>query len=267
MSAGTGFGAGRAVASSMAGSADRGKGRRRWTDPTVRCIVAAVDEERAAWLRDRRTAVEAEYDEEAAEYDDHPYPASLHAGFIDRLLATCPPDGIVLDAPCGTGQYFAQVAASGRRVAGVDQSAGMLAQARQRGIAEQLEHVGLQELSYEGTFDGAMTIDAMENVPPEDWPVVVANIGRALRPGGHYYLTIEEVLERDVDAAYEALQASGAPVVRGEVIEGDVAGYHFYPGRERALTWLGDAGFAVVAEDAERNDDWGYRHVLLRRDG
>ena len=226
-----------------------------------------MNDKRAAWLRDRRAAVEAQYDLELAEYDDHPYPASLHAAFIDRLLATCPPAGIVLDAPCGTGQYFPQVAASGRRVAGVDQSAGMLAQARQRGIAERLEHIGLQELSYEAAFDGVMTVDAMENVPPEDWPVVIANIRRALKPGGHYYLTIEEVSDDDVEAAFRALQQSGAPAVRGEVIEGDVAGYHFYPGRERALAWLAEAGFAVVAEDTEWHDDWGYRHLLLRQNG
>ena len=238
----------------------------RWTVPGHARIVAAVNEARAAWLRDRRTVVEAQYDLESAEYDDNPYPASLHIAFIDRLLATCPPGGIVLDAPCGTGQYFPQVAASGRRVAGVDQSAGMLAQARQRGIAEQLEHIGLQELTYEAAFDGAMTIDAMENIPPEDWPGVIANLRRALKPGGHYYLTIEEVSDDDVEAAFRSLQGSGAPAVRGEVIEGDVAGYHFYPGRERALAWLADAGFAVVAEDAEWNDDWGYRHLLLRRD-
>jgi SAM-dependent methyltransferase len=226
-----------------------------------------VNEERAAWLRERRSAVETQYDLEAAEYDEHPYPVALHVAFIDRLLATCPPGGIVLDAPCGTGQYFPQVAASGRRVAGVDQSAGMLAQARQRAIAEHVEQIGLQELAFVAAFDGAMTVDAMENVPPEDWPVVVANIHRALKPGGHYYLTLEEVSDDDVEVAFRALQESGAPAVRGEVIEGDVAGYHFYPGRKRALEWLADAGFAVVAEDAEWNDDWGYRHLLVRRDG
>jgi hypothetical protein len=42
----------------------------------------------------------------------------------------------------------------------------------------------LQELSFEAAFDGAMTVDAMENIPPEDWPVVIANIRRALKPAG-----------------------------------------------------------------------------------
>lgn len=219
---------------------------------------------RAAWLRERREAVEAEYDLEAADYDASPYPRSLHAGYVDRLLATCPPDGLVLDAPCGTGPFFAQVRAGGRRVVGTDQSAGMLAQAAARDIAERVEHVGLQELPFEGEFDAAMTIDALENVPPEDWPTVVANLRRALKAGAHWYLTVEEIEDADIQAAFHAQRISGLPSVRGEVIEGDTAGYHYYPGREQALAWLREGGFEVVAEDLEWNDDWGYRHLLVR---
>ena len=79
-----------------------------------------------------------------------------------------------------------------------------------------------------------MTVDAMENVFPEDWPAVLANLRRAVRPGGHLYLTVEEVPETDLDDAFADLSARGLPVVRGEVIEGDVAGYHFYPGATRS---------------------------------
>jgi SAM-dependent methyltransferase len=223
--------------------------------------------DRAAWLRERREAVEAEYDLESADYDASSYPRSLHARYVDRLLATCPPNGLVLDAPCGTGPFFAQVKASGRRVIGIDQSSGMLARAAAQGIADRVEQVGLQELPFEAEFDGAMTIDALENVPPEDWPTVVANLRRALKPGGHWYLTVEEIEDADIEAAYETQRTSGVPSVRGEVIEGDTAGYHYYPGREQALAWLRDGGFEVVAEDLEWNDDWGYRHLLVRASG
>jgi SAM-dependent methyltransferase len=223
--------------------------------------------DRGEWLQERRRAVEADYDADAPTYDQDPYPVELHITFVDRLLTTCPPGAVVLDAPCGTGPYFAQVAASGRRVVGADQSAGMLAQARARGIAESLEHVGLQELAFDGAFDGAMTVDAMEHVPPEDWPTVVANLRRALRPGGHLYVTLEEVEDAAVAEAFTELAARGLPVVRGEVVEGDTGGYHFYPGRDRAIAWLADGGFEAVAEDTDWRDDWGYRHLLLRRTG
>lgn len=222
--------------------------------------------DRQAWLAERRAAVRAQYDDEAPNYDaeESAYPVPLHAAFVERLLATCPPGGRVLDAPCGTGKYFAQVAASGRRVVGADQSAGMLAQARAKGIAESLEQVGLQELPFNAEFDGAMTIDGMENVPPEDWPLVLANLRRALRPGGHLYLTVEEIGEADIADAFEKQSAQGLPTVHGEVIEGDTAGYHFYPGRDQALTWLAESGLEVVAEDFDQQEGFGYRHLLTR---
>lgn len=220
--------------------------------------------DRSAWLRERRAAVEADYDRDAPTYDLDPYPIALHRTFVDRLLATCPPGGLVLDAPCGTGPYFEQVAASGRHIVGADQSAGMLEQAAARGIADRVVHVGLQELAFEAEFDGAMTIDALEHVPPEEWPGVVANIRRALMPAAHWYVTLEEVEQDTIDEAYRDLAAQGLPAVQGEVVEGDTGGYHFYPGRDRALGWLADGGFEPVAEDADWRDDWGYRHLLLR---
>jgi len=222
--------------------------------------------DRQAWLAERRAATVAVFDAEAAEYESDVYPTAMQADFVACLVDTCPPGGVVLDAPCGTGKYFAVVAAAGRRVVGIDQSAGMLAEARAKGIAESLRLVGLQELAFDGAFDAAMTVDAMENVSPEDWPVVLGNLRRAVRPGGHLYLTVEELREDRVDAAYGDLVARGAPAVRGEVVEGGVAGYHFYPGRERVVAWIAAGGLEVIEEarSAGDADTWGYRHFLLR---
>ena len=147
---------------------------------------------------------------------------------------------------------------------GVDQAPGMAAQARAKRIADSVEDIGLQELAFDGEFDGVMVVDAMENVPPEDWPIVLANLRRALRPGGHLYLTLEEQDEADTASTFQQLSASGAPAVVGEVIEGDVAGYHYYPGRAQALAWIADAGFEPVAEDYDQQAGWGYRHLFLR---
>lgn len=220
--------------------------------------------DRRDWLLERRAAVEATYDAEAPSYDEHPYPAAMQRRFVERLVGLCPPSGIVLDAPCGTGQYFPLVASADRRVVGIDQSAGMLERARARGIAVALHQVGLQELRFEAEFDAVMTIDAMENVFPEDWPLVLANLHRAVRSGGQLYLTVEEVAESMVDGAFAALVARGLPVVRGEVIEGDVAGYHYYPGRDRVMRWLEAEGLAVVEQDTEAHEGWAYWHLLLR---
>ena len=219
---------------------------------------------REDWLRERRAAVTAQYDAEAPSYDEELYPTTSHAAFVERLLRTCPLGGVVLDAPCGTGRYFELVRAAGRRVVGIDQSAGMLAQARSKGIAERVERVGLQELAFDSEFDGSMTIDALENIPPEEWPLVLANLHRAVRQDGHLYLTVEEVDEAEIEAGDAVARANRWPAVHGEVIEGDTAGYHYYPGRERVMGWLEAEGLEVVDEAFDQEEDWGYRHLLVR---
>jgi ubiquinone/menaquinone biosynthesis C-methylase UbiE len=220
--------------------------------------------DRHDWLADRRQAVVAAYDDLAPTYDENEYPSEAQRQWVSRLLETCPRGGTVLDAPCGTGKYFPMVAAAGRRVVGIDQSEGMLVQARARDIAASVQHLGLQEMSFVSEFDAVMTIDAMENVAPEDWPLVLANMRRALRPRGHIYLTVEENDETQIDEAFAALTARGLPAVRGEVVEGDVAGYHYYPGRDRVIAWLEAERLEILAEDYVQEDGWGYRHLLLR---
>ena len=222
--------------------------------------------DRQTWLQERRAAVTAAYDAEAVTYDDEPYPAAMQRAFVTRLIESCPDDGLILDAPCGTGQYFPLVAAAGRRVVGIDQSSGMLEQARARGIAVALHRIGLQELAFDGEFDGVMTVDAMENVFPEAWPTVLANLRRSARPDGYLYLTVEEVDDRVVDEAYATLTSAGLPAMHGEVIEGDVAGYHFYPGRPRVARWLEAAALRIVDQATEAQDGWAYWHLLLQRD-
>lgn len=220
--------------------------------------------DRRVWLAERRQAVIASYDAEAATYDEHEYPSDMQREWVARALRLIPPGGTVLDAPCGTGKYFPVLAAAGHPVVGADQSAGMLAQARARGIAVALEHVALQDLSYAQEFDAVITVDAMENVAPEDWPLVLANLHRAARPGGVMYLTVEETDQSEVDQAFAGLSARGLPAVRGEVVEGDVAGYHYYPGREQVLEWFGREGLEIADEGFGQEEGWGYRHFLLR---
>jgi ubiquinone/menaquinone biosynthesis C-methylase UbiE len=218
--------------------------------------------DRQAWLRERRQTAEERHDAiHAFTYDDrYGEIGPTHRRFVVDLLERCPPGGTVLDAACGTGKYFAMVTDSGRRVVGTDQSTGMLARARARFPAVPLERVGLQELAFDAEFDAVMCIDAMENVPPEDWPRVVANLRRAARPGGPVYLTVEQVDDQELDRELADATARGLPVVRGEASRD---GYHFYPSRPQVDGWLAEAGLAVVAEDHSQGDGYGYRHLLL----
>ena len=108
---------------------------------------AAPTAERSAWLRDLRRVDERQEDDLAGDFDgEWGEIEPLHHIFVGRFLSRLPPDGRVLDAACGT-----------------DKS-------------------DLQELPYRGAFDGVLCVDAMEFVPPEDWPVVLECVRRARSP-------------------------------------------------------------------------------------
>ena len=240
----------------MAGSSDSTRSGRR-------ASVGPVD--RAAWLAERRAAVEAEYTRDGPSYDEGYDPATpVHRWFVARLIETTPEGGTVLDAACGTAPYAGMVVEAGRTYIGIDQSAGMLASASAKWPDLRFERTGLQELSLEGACDAAMCIDAMENVPPEDWPGVLVGLRRALRPGGHIYLTVEEVDPGRVDDGFTQATAAGLPAVHGEVVRGDTAGYHYYPDREQVERWGSESGLEIVQRADEWLDGYGYHHLLLR---
>jgi ubiquinone/menaquinone biosynthesis C-methylase UbiE len=221
--------------------------------------------DRKEWLAERRAAVEAGYTRDGPTYDDGYDPTTpTHRRFVARLIDACPEGGSVLDAACGTGPYIGMVLEAKRQAVGVDQSGGMLDRARSKFPGASFEQIGLQEMAFDRDFDAAMCIDAMEHVPPEEWPMVLANLRQAVRPGGHIYLSLEEVEQEELDRAYEETTAAGVPAVFGEDIGKDTGGYHYYPGRERVRDWLAQAGLELVDEADEWLDGYGYRHVLVR---
>jgi cyclopropane fatty-acyl-phospholipid synthase-like methyltransferase len=140
----------------------------------------------------------------------------------------------------------------------------MLARARARGIAFSLQRTSLQDLSYAGRFDAVLTIEAMQHIPPEDWPGVLANLRRAVRPGGLVYLTVQDLHQHHIQRAFESLRARGLPAVRGELAEAAAAGYHYFPGRDRAVDWFGQQRPAIIDEGFRRGNGWGHHHFLLR---
>jgi ubiquinone/menaquinone biosynthesis C-methylase UbiE len=133
--------------------------------------------------------------------------APSHAEFIGKFLAQCPPGCTVLDAACGTGKYWPLILASGRRVSGIDQSQEMLNRAQAKFPDVPVRKLGLQEFSDAGACDALICVDAMENIFPEDWPVVLGNFYRALRPGGLLYFTVELADPDETQAAFEKGQA------------------------------------------------------------
>jgi cyclopropane fatty-acyl-phospholipid synthase-like methyltransferase len=215
--------------------------------------------DRQAWLNAQLASAEASYEQGAGE--EGPI-TGTHRRFVQTVIDSCPAGGAVLDAPCGTGRYFDLVLAAGRTVVGMDQSGGALARARNRSAGVELEKARLQELALEREFDAAMCIDAMEFVCPEDWPVVLGNLRRAVRRGGLLYLTVEQIDQAEIESAYADARAEGLPVIYGETRRG--GGYHHYPPTERIFKWVAAEGLEVVDEAVTRARNYGYLHLLLR---
>jgi SAM-dependent methyltransferase len=230
--------------------------------------TGAPTAERRAWLRDLRRVDERQEDDLAGAFDAHWGEIEpMHHAFVGRFLSRLPSEGRVLDAACGTGKYFAMVLASGRSLLGVDHAGALLAIAAAKFPQVPTEKHDLQELPYRGEFDGVLCVDAMEFVPPEEWPPVLERFRWALRPRGWLYLTVELAPADRVRAANQAARRSGLPVVDGEVIWDEPDGYyHHYPSMQHVRAWLAAAGFGI-AEEAEgswHEEGYAYHHVLAR---
>lgn len=217
--------------------------------------------ERAMWLGEKRRVSEVRYDTlHAVTYDQNWGHINVsHRLFLQRFLDLCPQECTILDAACGTGKYWSLILESGRIVVGVDQSQQMLLQASKKFPHVHTDKMGLQEINLSAAFDGVICVDAMEFIPPEDWPLVLNNFSRALKSHGHLYFTVELIEARERDGAYREGQKQGLPLVEGEYAhEGS---YHYYPALEQVRIWAGQMSFSVT----EEGEGDGYHHFLVQR--
>ena len=221
--------------------------------------------DRITWLREMQRDCEEQYDRESTLYDEQGgvYSNITHQQFIQEFLSFLPPNSKVLDAPCGTGRYLPFLLEKGHSLVGIDQSHGMLKRAKIKFPTVQFEKMGLQEMAFQEVFDGAICMDAMENVPPEDWSLVLNNFHRALKPHGYFYFTaetLENANEIEIQQAFERAQQAGLPVVYGEYPDEEV--YHYHPTRQQVREWTQQAGFEILKDG---NGEIWYYHILLQK--
>jgi len=238
--------------------------------------------ERAEWLKQMRDKAEALYDHLSPEYwvTFGLYANETHREYLLKFLGRVPPRSTLLSAACGAGRYDGMLLEAGHSVVGIDQSAGMLARARERFPEARYEKLGLQEMDFRESFDGVICIDALEHVCPEDWPGILRRFREALKPGGVLYLTAVLAEQDALQEAYERALERGLPVVFGEIAdkveqayertlelpvavadEADEAAYHYCPSPEQVRAWLEQAGLVI---EEEGTGDW-YEHFIVRK--
>jgi arsenite methyltransferase len=158
-----------------------------------------------------------------------------------RAAVAAQPGERILDLGCGPGYYVAELAelvGPGGHVAGMDQSAAMLAIARSR--CEGRDNTSFAEgdataLPFEdGAFDAVLSVQVMEYV--QDVAAALAEVRRVLRPGGRVVLwdvdwrtvswhsehpdRMEHILSAwDQHLVHPALPRTLAPLLRGAGFE------------------------------------------------
>lgn len=238
--------------------------------------------ERAEWLKKIREHAEALYDHISPQYwvTFGQNVEEAHRVYFQKFVERVPPGGNVLSAACGAGRFDGMLLEAGYHVVGIDQSAGMLARAKEHFPQIEYKKMALQEIYFQEAFDGIICMDAMEHICPEDYPEILRSFQEALKPGGVLYFTAdrEEEPDFDLNLYYERAKALGLPVVFGEVIDetayewaiqqpelsgeqSDIAVYHYYPPLDKIRTWLNEADLAIEEEGAGS----GFHHFVVRK--
>jgi SAM-dependent methyltransferase len=146
----------------------------------------------------------------------------LRQRFLDEIGQYLPPSGEVLDIGCGFGLFSLYYASTGRGrfLRGLDVNARRIAVARRAAARLSIDNVAYtvgdaRDFKADGEVAAAYMLDIVHHVPPETVPPLLAQLRRALAPGGH-------LLVKDVDTrpapkrwftwALDKAMAPGAPV-------------------------------------------------------
>ena len=158
-------------------------------------------------------AVDAMFDAIAPGYDVTNRVISLGLDLRWRRRAVLslglPPESVVLDLACGTGDLCLELARHGLVGIGVDRSAGMLRAAQGRVTAPLVRGDGLTLPLRSGALDGLVCGFALRNFAT--LPPVLAECARVLRPGGRLALL-------EVDAPSNPVLRLGHQVWFGKVV-------------------------------------------------
>jgi 2-polyprenyl-3-methyl-5-hydroxy-6-metoxy-1,4-benzoquinol methylase len=240
--------------------------------------------ERSEWLKLMQRRAEELYDRFSPRYwvTWGLVVEETHRVYLQKFLERVAPQGAILSAACGAGRFDGFLLEAGHSVVGIDQSAKMLASAKEHFPEVKYKKMALREMNFRESFDGVICMDAMEHICPEDYPGILQGFQKALKPGGVLYFTADREEEPDFDLQmyFEQGKARGLPIVFGEVADEaafeeamameqievpdeltDRAVYHYYPPLKKVREWIDQADFAVEEEGAGN----GFHHFVVRK--
>jgi trans-aconitate methyltransferase len=120
---------------------------------------------------------------DAGLYDEkHSFVWKMAAGLVELLDPK--PGERILDIGCGTGHLTAQIAASGATARGIDQSAEMVRQAREKFPELRFDVMDAREITLDESFDAVFSNATLHWIKEPE--CVIQGISKILRPGGRF---------------------------------------------------------------------------------
>ena len=210
------------------------------------------------------SSTEHGYDLLAPKFDRTPF--RTPDGFIERSLEGVSGDA-ALDLCCGTGAAMAILRARGfDRVVGIDRSAGMLDQARQRvQDAELIRGDALNPpSSLHGQLDVVTCYGAFGHIDEHDEGRLCDAVYDCLRPGGRFVFITSTMPRLTSPAWWVARGFNGAMRVRNALIDPPFVMYYLTFLLPRARALLEARGFLVAARETPEVPRLWVVHAIKR---
>ena len=204
---------------------------------------------------DPKTIVREGYDRASIAYrgDEFRSEGSGYAYWLSRLERTLAPGSRVLDLGCGCGIPASRDLARGHRVTGVDLSPVQVARARRLVPGVRFLCADMAEVEFEPrSFDAAIALFSLINLPLPEQPVVITRVSSWLVPGGRFLAIVGKLASTRIEPDFRG--------VRGATMYWSHADVQTY--RE----WFEQAGFVIEEEGSEpRDGNPGYAVIIGRR--
>lgn len=130
------------------------------------------------------------YDKHAEQYFESTVSLDMRA-IYDRFLKELVPGAHILDAGCGSGRDTKAFLDRGYRVTAIDASP-RLAQLATTFSGHACEVLTFQEMEFREEFDGIWACASLLHVPKCEMFDVMPRFIRALKPGGVFYISLQE---------------------------------------------------------------------------
>jgi ubiquinone/menaquinone biosynthesis C-methylase UbiE len=205
-------------------------------------------------LRQALSSTERGYDLLAPKFDATPF--RTPDAILEPMAREVGRAGVrdALDVMCGTGAAMAWLRPlCTERVAGIDFSAGMLAEARERvskapgSSAVELVRGDVLTMSFDRAFDVVVCTGAFGHILEKDEPTLLGNIQRALRPGGRFVFPTAEPPPLTAPGFWLGHAFNAAMRVRNAILEPPFVMYYLTMLWPAVRAKLERAGFEVEA--------------------